>query len=64
MIEWDDLDDDVKSLTEPASVGGKQMARETILNAVDPITAVGPRFSFDDRDPFEVPHPCARSRSS
>jgi hypothetical protein len=59
MIEWNDLNDDVKSLLSllPSE---QQMAREIILNAVDPITATGPRFSFDDREPFDVPHPCAR----
>lgn len=59
MIEWDDLDQDVKSLLSllPSK---EQMARETILNAIDPIVPSGPRFSFEDRDPFGVPHPCAQ----
>jgi hypothetical protein len=37
------------------------MPREIILGAIDPLpmTSLGPRFYFEDREPLEVPHPCA-----
>jgi hypothetical protein len=57
-MEWDDLDEDIKSFLSLLP-SRKQMARETILNSVDPIIASGPRFSFEERDPFDVPHPCS-----
>jgi hypothetical protein len=61
-VDWDTLAEDLKALL---SVSGRllteeQMAREIILGAIDPIIASGPRFSFEDRDPFDVPHPCAQ----
>jgi hypothetical protein len=61
-VEWDDLDDDLKSLLSISGVlrTEEEMAREIILGAIDPITASGPRFSFDDREPLDVPHPCAQ----
>src|SRR6266516_2757267 len=31
-----------------------------ILSAIDPLIALGPKFSFDDREPLAVPHPCAQ----
>jgi hypothetical protein len=56
-VEWDDLDQDVKALIEVSDVlrTEEQIAREIILDAIDPITASGPRFCFDDREPFDVP---------
>jgi hypothetical protein len=61
-VEWDDLDDDVKSLLVVSDVWEQPMARDIILSAIDPIpmTALGPSFSFEDREPIgDVPHPCA-----
>jgi hypothetical protein len=61
-IEWDDLDEDVKALIGVSDLlrTEEQMAREIVLGAIDPITVpAGPRFSFDDREPLDVPHPCA-----
>jgi hypothetical protein len=60
-ISWDDLDDDLKDLLVVSDVWEQPMARDIILDAIDPlpIAALGPSFSFDDREPLEVPHPCA-----
>ena len=60
-ISWDELDDDVKSLLSISGVWDQPMARDIILNAIDPLpmTSLGPSFCFDDRSPLEVPHPCA-----
>lgn len=61
-VEWDDLEDDVKALIEVSDLMRREqpMARDIILGAIDPlIVASGPRFSFDDREPLDVPHPCA-----
>jgi hypothetical protein len=61
-VEWDDLDDDVKALLGVSDVWEQPMARDIILSAIDPIpmTALGPSFSFEDREPIgDVPHPCA-----
>jgi hypothetical protein len=62
-VEWDRLDDDLKSLLVVSDVWEQQMARDIILSAIDPIpmTALGPSFSFEDREPIGgVPHPCAQ----
>jgi hypothetical protein len=60
-ISWEDLDEDVKALLTVSDVWEQPMARDIILDAIDPlpITALGPTFSFEDRKPLEVPHPCA-----
>jgi hypothetical protein len=64
-VEWDDLADDLKALIGISDLSQmlrseEEMAREIILDALDPITASGPRFCFDDREPLDVPHPCAQ----
>jgi hypothetical protein len=62
-VEFDELDDDVKSLLCVSDLlrTEEQMMREIILNAIDPLIASGPRFSFEDREPIgAVPHPCAQ----
>jgi hypothetical protein len=61
-IPWDELDDDLKSLLRASDllVAEEQMMREIVLGAIDPLIASGPSFSFEDRDPLEVPHPCAQ----
>jgi hypothetical protein len=61
-IEWDALDDDLKALLTVSDllVWKNDMAREIILDAIDPLIAAGPRFSFEDREPFAVPHPCSQ----
>src|SRR6266567_3395123 len=53
QFEFDELDDDLKAL-----LGGsdqlrteEQMAREIILNAIDPIIALGAPFRFEEREP-------------
>jgi hypothetical protein len=61
-ISFDDLDEDVQDLLMVCNVWEEQpMPREIILGAIDPlpITSLGPSFSFDDREPLAVPHPCA-----
>jgi hypothetical protein len=62
-IEWDELDEDVKALLEVSDQlrTEEQMAREIILDAIDPVIAMGPRFRFEEREPDEigdVPGPC------
>jgi hypothetical protein len=62
-VEWDELDDGVKALLVVSDVWEQPMARDIILSAIDPIpmTALGPSFSFEDREPIgDVPHPCAQ----
>jgi hypothetical protein len=59
-VSWDDLDDDVKSLLSISDVWEQPTMRDIILDAVDPLIALGPSFSFDDREPLSVPHPCAQ----
>jgi hypothetical protein len=62
-IAWDDLDEDVQALLGLSDVWEQPMARDLILNALDPIptTALGPTFDFEDREPIgAVPHPCAQ----
>ena len=61
-VEWDDLDDDLKTLfcVSDQLYGEEQMAREIILNLIDPVIALGEPFSFEDREGLEVPLPWAQ----
>src|SRR5262245_36927678 len=61
-IEFDELDDDLKALLDVSGllVTEEQMKRQIILGAIDPIIATGRHFSFEDREPLEMPHPCAQ----
>jgi hypothetical protein len=66
QFEFDALDDDLKALLSVSDQlqTEEQMAREIILNAIDPIIAFGPRFRFEEREPndfyisIDVPGPC------
>jgi hypothetical protein len=61
-VEWDDLDDDLKALlcVSDQLYGEEQMAREIILDLIDPVSALGEPFSFEDREGLEVPLPWAQ----
>ena len=67
-FEFDELDDDLKALLAVSDQlrTEEQMAREIILNAIDPIIALGPPFRFEEREPndfyisIDVPHPSAK----
>jgi hypothetical protein len=66
QFEFDALDDDLKALLSVSDQlrTEEQMAREIILNAIDPVIAFGPRFRFEEREPddfyisIDVPGPC------
>src|SRR2546425_1128936 len=68
QFEFDELDDDLKALLGVSDQlrTEEQMAREIILNAIDPIIALGEPFRFEERDPddfyisIDVPGPCAQ----
>jgi hypothetical protein len=66
QFEFDALDDDLKALLSVSDQlrTEEQMAREIILNAIDPIIALGDPFRFEEREPddfyisIDVPGPC------
>jgi hypothetical protein len=66
QFEFDALDDDLKALLSVSDQlrTEEQMAREIILNAIDPIIALGDPFRFERREPddfyisIDVPGPC------
>jgi hypothetical protein len=68
QFEFDALDDNIKALLGASDQlrTEEQMAREIILNAIDPIIALGEPFRFEERDPddfyisIDVPGPCAQ----
>jgi hypothetical protein len=62
QFEFDELDDDLKALLCGSDQlrTEEEMARQIILNAIDPVIALGPTFRFEDREPLDVPHPCAQ----
>jgi hypothetical protein len=65
QFEFDALDDDLKALlcVSDQLRTEEQMAREIILNAIDPIIALGEPFRFEEREPNkigEVPKPWAQ----
>jgi hypothetical protein len=53
QFEFDALDDDLKALlgASDQSRTEEQMVREIILNAIDPIIALGEPFRFERREP-------------
>jgi hypothetical protein len=68
QFEFDELDEDLKALLGVCDQlrTEEQMAREIILNAIDPIIALGEPFRFEEREPDDfyisndVPEPCAQ----
>jgi hypothetical protein len=68
QFEFDALDDDLKALLCGSDQlrTEKEMAREIILNAIDPIIALGAPFRFEEREPndfyisIDVPAPWAQ----
>jgi hypothetical protein len=68
QFEFDELDDDLKALLAVSDQlrTEEQMAREIILNAIDPIIALGLPFRFEEREPndfyisIDVPDSCAQ----
>jgi hypothetical protein len=68
QFEFDELDDDLKALIAVSDQlrTEEQMVREIILNAIDAIIALGPRFRFEEREPsdfyisIDVAGPCAQ----
>jgi hypothetical protein len=66
QFEFDALDDDLKALLSVSDQlrTEEQMGREIILNAIDPIIALGDPFRFERREPddfyisIDVPGPC------
>jgi hypothetical protein len=68
QFEFDALDDDLKALLSVSDQlrTEEQMAREIILNAIDPIIALGDPFRFERREPddfyigIDVPEPWAQ----
>jgi hypothetical protein len=68
QFEFDALDDDLKALLCGSDQlrTEEQMAREIILNAIDPIIALGAPFRFEEREPddfyisIDVPAPWAQ----
>jgi hypothetical protein len=67
-FEFDALDDDLKALLRASDQlrTEEQMKREIILNAIDPIIALGDPFRFEEREPddfyisIDVPEPWAQ----
>jgi hypothetical protein len=65
QFEFDALEDDLKALLGASDQlrTEEQMMREIILNAIDPIIALGEPFRFEEREPNEigeVPKPWAQ----
>jgi hypothetical protein len=68
QFEFDALDDDLKALLCGSDQlrTEEQMAREIILNAIDPIIALGDQFRFEEREHndcyigIDVPDPWAQ----